>query len=1105
MALPLYTVAWPFGPNTGGDIDDNFRELFRLSPSQPPGELTVVNADTVALDQGSPVYISGAVGGFPGASRADASAASTLPAIGLVKEAIAVGEEGVVVFSGIVSGIETSTFAAGATLYVSETPGELTTTAPSSPAITQQIGFVMLVDETEGQILLAIGDAPSVSNALLDAGNHTDTVAQGVTRGSVVYGNSTPAWDELAIDGTAGRFLRTDATDLAWSTLALPNAAATGEVMVGSASNTAAMLGVGTAGMALISNGAGNAVFWGKILLNSSLYVSGTLPTGNGGTGQSVWTQGQIPYYTSGTALSQLAKDTNATRSLTNTGASNAPAWAQVDLSNGVSGVLPIANGGTNVASSLLDFFNGTTLEPFDADVTSNGSVITMDLEKTNTGDITLVFSDGLTVFDCTPKATIALTEGSDISPKANYIYILKSTKALTKSTSDWPTAEHVRIGYFIVQTASTVQTHGPLLNQNWNDYQDDSDRLGHLTHVIENLRRRPSLYKSGVAPTITITTNVGSADNVRLATSAGVVFQIHSHTVASKDMASSDPAFVVNDSGAAYTVTTDLANQLTDSTTASMAGRYFNLVVWMSANKTGEFQPWFVNLPKGSYKKLTDASLDVSAFDVYTIPPAWDTESSAAFLISRFTFKHSAASGGTWTLEETLDLRGQTPTNAAGGGTGLTQVEFADNAFRIFDDGDSTREIAFQASSISASTTRTITMPDNDLTLVDEAAVALLAGRSGGQILHGGTGAGEDLTLRSTPHATKGLIRFEEALAVALISSGGAPIELRLLEPSGGGANYTGFTAPALAGNVIYTLPTADGNADDVLKTDGSLALAWVAQSAGGNHAILDGSVHTDSVADAVTRGSLIYGNATPKWDELVVGAANRLLGSDGTDVAWVQGDHGAALTGLADDDHTQYALLAGRSGGQTLKGGTGVGDDLTLHTTSNGTKGTYFLTDLVTAGFAKVGASGALSTIPDGSCRVYDNGDQTIQSASWTTLTFNQESFDTDTYHDTSTNNSRITVPDDGKYMFVGVIWYGTPISAAICFSRFFLNGTSVKGQAALVSGAAQLITFVIDILELSANDYVEMQGNVSAGTETAENGEGKTVFMCMAMGNT
>ena len=50
---------------------------------------------------------------------------------------------------------------------------------------------------------------------------------------------------------------------------------------------------------------------------------------------------------------------------------------------------------------------------------------------------------------------------------------------------------------------------------------------------------------------------------------------------------------------------------------------------------------------------------------------------------------------------------------------------------------------------------------------------------------------------------------------------------------------------------------------------------------------------------------------------------------------------DHGLALTGLTDDDHTIYALLAGRSGGQILIGGTGAGDDLTLRSTSNATDG--------------------------------------------------------------------------------------------------------------------------------------------------------------------
>ena len=45
--------------------------------------------------------------------------------------------------------------------------------------------------------------------------------------------------------------------------------------------------------------------------------------------------------------------------------------------------------------------------------------------------------------------------------------------------------------------------------------------------------------------------------------------------------------------------------------------------------------------------------------------------------------------------------------------------------------------------------------------------------------------------------------------------------------------------------------------------------------------------------------------------------------------------------LTGLIDDDHTQYALLAGRSGGQTLKGDTTSGGNLTFQSTAHATKG--------------------------------------------------------------------------------------------------------------------------------------------------------------------
>jgi len=57
--------------------------------------------------------------------------------------------------------------------------------------------------------------------------------------------------------------------------------------------------------------------------------------------------------------------------------------------------------------------------------------------------------------------------------------------------------------------------------------------------------------------------------------------------------------------------------------------------------------------------------------------------------------------------------------------------------------------------------------------------------------------------------------------------------------------------------------------------------------------------------------------------------------------------------LLNLAADDHTQYALLAGRAGGQVLTGGTASGDDVRITSTANATKGTINLGSATTGVF--------------------------------------------------------------------------------------------------------------------------------------------------------
>lgn len=76
--------------------------------------------------------------------------------------------------------------------------------------------------------------------------------------------------------------------------------------------------------------------------------VTGTLPVTNGGTGLATVAQGDLLYGSASNTLSALAKNITATRYLANTGTNNNPQWDQVNLANGVTGQLPLANGGTN-------------------------------------------------------------------------------------------------------------------------------------------------------------------------------------------------------------------------------------------------------------------------------------------------------------------------------------------------------------------------------------------------------------------------------------------------------------------------------------------------------------------------------------------------------------------------------------------------------------------------------------------------------------------------------------------------------------------------------------------------------------------------------------
>lgn len=278
-----FTVPSVWSPEASSTIEENFTKLFAFT-DQVSG-LRVVNGDTVTLWKGCAVYLDGGNGQLPVVLRALANADTTMPAIGLVKEPILPDQEGLVLQSGLLE-MDTSGFAQDDTLYVSSTvAGQLTATAPAARA--QEVATVVNVGEF-GLVVVQVEGMGGAHNLL--SATHLDATAAAVVRGDIITGQgATPAWARLAISATAGRFIRTDATDVGWSTLVLPNAATTGDILYASATNVMSQLTMAAVGNALISGGAGVAPSWAKVNLTSGATqtVSGTLPVGNGGTGLS--------------------------------------------------------------------------------------------------------------------------------------------------------------------------------------------------------------------------------------------------------------------------------------------------------------------------------------------------------------------------------------------------------------------------------------------------------------------------------------------------------------------------------------------------------------------------------------------------------------------------------------------------------------------------------------------------------------------------------------------------------------------------------------------------------------------------------------------------
>lgn len=116
------------------------------------------------------------------------------------------------------------------------------------------------------------------------------------------------------------------------------------------------------------------------------------------------------------------------------------------------------------------------------------------------------------------------------------------------------------------------------------------------------------------------------------------------------------------------------------------------------------------------------------------------------------------------------------------------------------------------------------------------------------------------------------------------------------------------------------------------------------------------------------------------------------------------------------------------------------------------------------------------ALTVAPASGCRAYRTTNQSITTATLTALSCASEDYDTDTYHDNSSNPSRLTVAKTGLYQVgASVVWdSSTTGTRAIYVVKNGTTSTRLAGndKSASASGAQNISC----TLSLTAGDYVE-----------------------------
>lgn len=185
-------------------------------------------------------------------------------------------------------------------------------------------------------------------------------------------------------------------------------------------------------------------------------------------------------------------------------------------------------------------------------------------------------------------------------------------------------------------------------------------------------------------------------------------------------------------------------------------------------------------------------------------------------------------------------------------------------------------------------------------------------------QTFSGGGGTTDHAALSNLSYAASGHTGFEPTVTKGNLTAT-LPVSVSGARQVIGGA--ADISIRTFSGGLGGTVPDSDNSTNRFLRADGGFATLPGTTA----HDILS-VTHSDTLADSVIRGDILYGNSTPKWARLAKGSTNYLLKSGASDVAWNSLLGIGALSAPAGDRILFYDDTAGASEWLTVSTGLSI-----------------------------------------------------------------------------------------------------------------------------------------------------------------------------------